>query len=227
MRDELERHTDRSVAQGAIYVTLMRLEKKGWLRSRLADPTPVRGGKSKRYFEITSEGMTGVQAARQEMDRLWEGLPQRQNAEAVPLSRHRPPLAARALLRLLLPGSIHESFAGDLEERFHRLAKSNPRAARRGYWTDVLSPTVRRFRSEARGMPLPPGTSPASGTGDGFVRPLLTDLKFAVWMRTPRLKHMESPHACLWTWARPSSQWTYPGSNRLRVRTGIVLRRPK
>jgi PadR family transcriptional regulator PadR len=75
VRDELERHTDRSVAQGAIYVTLMRLEKKGWLRSRLADPTPVRGGKSKRYFEITAEGMTGVQAARQEMDRLWEGLP--------------------------------------------------------------------------------------------------------------------------------------------------------
>lgn len=39
-RDELGRHTERSVAQGAIYVTLVRLEKKGLLRSRLADPTP-------------------------------------------------------------------------------------------------------------------------------------------------------------------------------------------
>jgi PadR family transcriptional regulator PadR len=41
VRDELERHTERSVAQGAIYVTLGRLEKKGLLRPRLADPTPV------------------------------------------------------------------------------------------------------------------------------------------------------------------------------------------
>ena len=75
VRDELEARTDRSVAQGAIYVTLVRLEKKGFLRSHLADPTPVRGGKSKRYFEITAEGVSGVKAARGEMDRLWEGLP--------------------------------------------------------------------------------------------------------------------------------------------------------
>ena len=98
------------------------------------------------------------------------------------MSPYRPPLAARALLRLLLPGSVHDSFAGDLEERFHRLAESDLRAARGGYWKDVLSPTILRFRKEARGMPLPPGTPPGSGKGDGFVRPLLTDLKFAVRM---------------------------------------------
>ncbi len=76
VREQLETRTQRTVAQGAVYVTLVRLEKKGLLGSRLADPTPVRGGKSKRYFEITSAGMKGVQAARQEMDRLWEGLPE-------------------------------------------------------------------------------------------------------------------------------------------------------
>jgi len=75
VRDELERRTERSLAQGAIYVTLVRLEKKGLLRSRLADPTPVRGGKTTRYFKITAEGVTGVKAAREQMDRLWEGLP--------------------------------------------------------------------------------------------------------------------------------------------------------
>jgi DNA-binding PadR family transcriptional regulator len=76
VREQLETRTQRTVAQGAVYVTLVRLEKKGLLGSRLAGPTPVRGGKSKRYFEITSAGMKGVQAARQEMDRLWEGLPE-------------------------------------------------------------------------------------------------------------------------------------------------------
>jgi DNA-binding PadR family transcriptional regulator len=75
VRDELETRTGREVAQGAVYITLVRLEKKGWLRSRLSDPTPVRGGKAKRFFEILPEGIEGVNAARTAMDRLWDGLP--------------------------------------------------------------------------------------------------------------------------------------------------------
>ena len=75
VRDELEARTGRGVAQGAVYVTLVRLEKKGLLRSRLADPTPVRGGKAKRFFEILPPGIAGVSAARETMERLWEGLP--------------------------------------------------------------------------------------------------------------------------------------------------------
>ena len=75
VRDELEKRTGREISQGAVYTTLVRLEKKGLLRSRMSDPTPVRGGKAKRLFAITSAGMTGVQEARAAMDRLWEGLP--------------------------------------------------------------------------------------------------------------------------------------------------------
>ena len=60
-----------------MYVTLVRLEKKGLLRSRLSDPTPVRGGKAKRYFEILPAGVAGVSAARETLARLWEGLPDR------------------------------------------------------------------------------------------------------------------------------------------------------
>ena len=75
VRDELEARTGTGVAQGAVYTTLMRLEKKGLLRSRLTDPTPVRGGKAKRIFVITPEGMAGVQETRRVMDRLWDGLP--------------------------------------------------------------------------------------------------------------------------------------------------------
>lgn len=75
VREELERRTGRTVAQGAVYVTLVRLEKKGFLRSRLSDPTPVRGGKAKRFFDITPDGVAGVQAARATMNALWDGLP--------------------------------------------------------------------------------------------------------------------------------------------------------
>lgn len=75
VRDELEERTGRDVAQGAVYTTLVRLEKKGLLRSRMSDPTPVRGGKAKRFFRITPEGVSGVQEARAALDRLWDGLP--------------------------------------------------------------------------------------------------------------------------------------------------------
>ena len=75
VRDELEARTDRSIAQGAVYTTLIRLEKKGLVGSSMADPTPIRGGKAKRFFRITAEGVQGVHAARRTMDRLWDGLP--------------------------------------------------------------------------------------------------------------------------------------------------------
>ncbi len=81
VRDELEARTGRELAQGAVYVTLVRLEKKGLLVSRLSDPTPVRGGKAKRYFEITPPGVAGVRAVRRTMDKLWEGLPDVEAAE--------------------------------------------------------------------------------------------------------------------------------------------------
>ncbi len=75
VRTEIEERTGRKVAQGAVYVTLIRLEKKELLRSRLADPTPVRGGEAKRLFVITPLGIEGVRGARKSMDALWDGLP--------------------------------------------------------------------------------------------------------------------------------------------------------
>src|SRR3954467_11292118 len=52
IRDEIAECTGRDVARGSIYITLDRLETKGYLRSRLADPTPERGGRAKRYYAL-------------------------------------------------------------------------------------------------------------------------------------------------------------------------------
>ena len=72
--DELERTAGRSVTAGAVYTTLVRLERKGWLRSRMGDPTPERGGKAKRYFRITDAGVTALRDARAVIDRLWDEI---------------------------------------------------------------------------------------------------------------------------------------------------------
>ena len=57
IRDEIAGRASRDVARGALYTTLERLEAKGFLASRMSDPTPERGGRSRRYFEVTGEGM--------------------------------------------------------------------------------------------------------------------------------------------------------------------------
>lgn len=74
IRDELEEKTGRRIAVGAIYSTMVRLEKKGWVRSHLSGPTPVRGGKAKRFYRITEDGKRTLEEARAAMDTLWEGL---------------------------------------------------------------------------------------------------------------------------------------------------------
>src|SRR5271166_3455342 len=60
VRQEIEARTGREVSIGAIYATLDRLEAKGYVKSHLGEPTPERGGRSKRFFRVTAEGKTAV-----------------------------------------------------------------------------------------------------------------------------------------------------------------------
>ena len=73
---EIEKYRERRVSVGSIYAALERLEKKGLLASSLGDPTPERGGKAKRYFRITSEGLQEVQETRHLLTKLWRKLPE-------------------------------------------------------------------------------------------------------------------------------------------------------
>lgn len=60
---------------GSIYVPLDRLENKGFLRSKLSNPTPERGGKSKRYYEITNEGLKELEEIRKIYLAAWKNTP--------------------------------------------------------------------------------------------------------------------------------------------------------
>ena len=64
----------KAVSLGAIYVTLDRLEDKGMVTSWLTDPTPERGGRSKRYFEITGSGEKVLKAALKVAGNVLSGL---------------------------------------------------------------------------------------------------------------------------------------------------------
>jgi PadR family transcriptional regulator PadR len=71
---ELEERTGRQVQGGALYVTLDRLERKGYLKSRLGEPDPNRGGRPKRFVEVTPHGVRALAQHREALLRVWEGL---------------------------------------------------------------------------------------------------------------------------------------------------------
>ena len=74
VRDEISRCTGRDVSRGSIYITLDRLETKGYLKSRLADPTPERGGRAKRYYALRPRAVEALRESRRALVALWRGL---------------------------------------------------------------------------------------------------------------------------------------------------------
>ena len=72
---ELETYRGREVSVGSVYAALERLEAKGLVASSLGDSTPERGGKAKRYFRITKDGLRQVHETRRVLTRLWQTIP--------------------------------------------------------------------------------------------------------------------------------------------------------
>jgi DNA-binding PadR family transcriptional regulator len=60
IRQTVSEATERDVAIGAVYATLDRLERKGYLKSWQGEATPERGGRAKRYFRVEGTGMQAL-----------------------------------------------------------------------------------------------------------------------------------------------------------------------
>jgi PadR family transcriptional regulator PadR len=71
---ELKVQGRREVSLANVYATLERLQEKGFVSSKLADPTPVRGGRAKRYFRVTAQGVKQVRETQRILVRLWQGV---------------------------------------------------------------------------------------------------------------------------------------------------------
>jgi PadR family transcriptional regulator PadR len=74
VRDEIVARTGRQVSIGSLYITLQRLERKGLLRSQLGDPSPERGGRAKRFYELTKPGLALLKTECRLTQRMWAGL---------------------------------------------------------------------------------------------------------------------------------------------------------
>ena len=71
---EIAERSGRDVTLGAVYTALARLEEKGYVRSRVGDPLPQRGGRRRRHYDVLPAGRTAIAEAWQVMRALSRGL---------------------------------------------------------------------------------------------------------------------------------------------------------
>ncbi len=74
IRQVIEESIDRRVSMGAVYATLDRLDRKGYVSSEFGDPTPERGGKAKRYFRVEASGAAALRRSLDDHQTMTEGL---------------------------------------------------------------------------------------------------------------------------------------------------------
>jgi len=72
--DEIVATTGRDVSVPAVYVTLSRLEKKGYVTSRVGESAEDHGGRSKKYYTILPAGLSALTLSRSMYDSLWAGV---------------------------------------------------------------------------------------------------------------------------------------------------------
>ena len=75
IQEAVHRATGRDLTLGTIHKTLVRLEAKGMVASTMGEPTPQRGGRRKRHFELTAEGLRLLDATLRSLRRMSAGLP--------------------------------------------------------------------------------------------------------------------------------------------------------
>jgi len=74
IRDHLNTLSKKKWSLGAVYDSLERLERKGYLVSRMSEPSGERGGRSKRLYKMTAAGKQALVQIRRIQETLWMGI---------------------------------------------------------------------------------------------------------------------------------------------------------
>jgi len=60
IKDQLERFTGKKLSFGALYVSLNRLIKYRYLEIHIGESSSVRGGRAKKYYRLTKDGILAL-----------------------------------------------------------------------------------------------------------------------------------------------------------------------
>jgi len=75
IKKEIENRLDRNVSIGALHTALQRMTDKGLVSSELGESTAERGGKRKRFFQVTPEGVKILERAKADRIKMWQSIP--------------------------------------------------------------------------------------------------------------------------------------------------------
>ena len=75
IQEEIADRIGRSISRGALHSALTRLEKKGFLASRMGGATAERGGRQKRFYDLTRKGREALQNAEQLRRQFYNAMP--------------------------------------------------------------------------------------------------------------------------------------------------------
>jgi PadR family transcriptional regulator, regulatory protein PadR len=73
--DELEKQTSRDIMISSVHKALVRLEEKGYLKSRMGGATETRGGREKRLYTLTASGAKALSQSRDMRNTMWKQVP--------------------------------------------------------------------------------------------------------------------------------------------------------
>ncbi len=74
IKKSVAEQTGKKVSYGALYFTLEQIFNKGYVTKSKGDPTPVRGGCSKIYYQLTNEGKEALKSVHELQKSIWDGI---------------------------------------------------------------------------------------------------------------------------------------------------------
>ena len=76
IKTTLEKYLEKNISFGALYLSLNRLMRDGYLRTEIGEATSQQGGRAKKYYRINKEGVLKLNEIHSLQQKMWKGFHQ-------------------------------------------------------------------------------------------------------------------------------------------------------
>ena len=73
IKQQIKKTTGKALPYGTLYFILEQLTKKGYVTRFTGESKPERGGRSRIYYTLTSEGRKALEQAYKMQQKIWDG----------------------------------------------------------------------------------------------------------------------------------------------------------
>lgn len=76
IKQHIQKNTGKALPYGTLYFILEQLAKKGYVKRFTGESKPERGGRSRIYYTLTSEGSRALEHSYKMQQKIWNGYPE-------------------------------------------------------------------------------------------------------------------------------------------------------